>query len=438
MKLNKKLGVFIGILIIIIILLAAVILSKSTYFKEKVLKGIYNAEIENDIDYLVNYMEMTDGEKFTKEELKTVLDMIKEENFRLNSFNYPNNHLDDMGKNGSSIYPIYTVKKGKDKILFDDYKILFRYYDLVLNIDTTTEKEMTFLLNGKKIENPKVINNQLLIRNLKPGKYKLEIVLGENNENNRNYIKEFELLSFNEKNTNADIYMEDNRNKNNIIIEEYIEIIENYVMVNSYIDKTIGNSYLYINNEKTDIIIDDTEYFYGPIYDGEELDISVGIDIDGGVLRTSSVNTNYIDFDLGIWDSAINFDTFNLYLDEDEYYSYEDLEGLLYSYMYDLVAAINTGNKVYLKNTIKEGSPLYKKQTDLVDNLRKNETYEEFLGCNIESIKKIDNKNYDIVINEFHKIYFKDGQTKNTDNTWVYRVNIDGNGMKFSDLNSVK
>ena len=310
--------------------------------------------------------------------------------------------------------------------------------NLVLNIDTTTEMEMTSLLNGKKMENPKVVNNELLIRNLKPGKYKLEIVLGENNENNRNYIKEFELLSFNEKNTNEDIYMADNRNKNNIIIEEYIEIIENYVMVNSYIDKTIGNSYLYINNEKTDIIIDDTEYFYGPIYDGEELDISVGIDIDGGVLRTSSVNTNYIDFDLGIWDSAINFDTFNLYLDEDEYYSYEDLEGLLYSYMYDLVAAINTGNKVYLKNTIKEGSPLYKKQTDLVDNLRKNETYEEFLGCNIESIKKIDNKNYDIVINEFHKIYFKDGQTKNTDNTWVYRVNIDGNGMKFSDLNSVK
>lgn len=432
MKLNRKTEIIIGLLIIILIgSFIGYNLFKTSFQKDKTLEEIYKNEEENNIEELLKYIEMVDGEKLNKEELIYILDSLKEENLKLSSFNYiKEDSTIDEGKNGNNIYPIYTVKDGKDKLIYDKYKILFRYYDIALKTNLTEEDEFSILLNDKEIENPKIINNEIYIKNLKPGRYKMEIVIG--NDPNNKYENELDLISYHSIDTNSDIYMGEEKNRENIIVEESLDISKEFLYLYSYIDKSLGESNLYINNEKTDIILNNEGYEYGPYYKGQNLILSMGLDIKGQVFKSKDINV-----DENINDE-IYFYKEDIFIDDDKNYNIGELEGLVYDYMYDLVYAINYGNKSYLRSTIKEGSPLYKKQVDLVDRLYEKGTTEELLGYDIKSIKKIDGNKFELIINEQHKIYQYDGTTKKADNTWKYTVVTDDSGIYMYNLESTK
>lgn len=379
---NRKTEILIGSLIIIFIMTFFGLKAfESSFDKDMVLGKIDEAIMNKDIDYLMDHIEV-EGKSLSQDNIKNIIDELG----GISVYNL-SEYQEDSDEN------ISIKKQGRERLIFDKYKIVLKPYDLIIssNMDGTS-----VFIDGQEVG--KFQNGEEFIYSgLVPGKHKIKLSYkGEY----ANLESEEEIMAFKRAYDNR-IYLS-------------LELYGKYIYVNSNFE----DATLFIDGVDTKINIYN-EYKLGPIDENKKMKISARVNIDGEEYesRVISVEDNYNSY-------------FDLFIDYEEPMSEEEItaniEKLIKGYEYDLINSINYYSYSYIDEYIEFGSPFMSSQKKLIDNLNSKGITEDLLSYSIEDITIVSDDIITVNVVENHLIYYMDGMQNEVSNYWKYTVvNID-------------
>lgn len=406
---NRKLEIFLGILIVAIVLI---------FIGGNIFKGLFDSEVgidkiqaamdDNNLDYLKNRIEIEGREGNLKtEELKAIVDLLKDSIYNGNL-----KGLDgDLDKN------IYLKKEGKEKFIFDKYILVLKPYRVIVRSNIP---DSIVYIDDNEVGLISKDSSELVCSNISPGVHNIRVV----------YEGEYSKLEGKDQiicfNRDSDEFYSD------------INLDGSYVEIHSNIE----NANLYVNEENTNISLANG-YKLGPIAMDKSISISAKAEIEGQVFES---DVYYIDGYISYYDLYIDYveaeelvEVVEVVEDELIYSEQEDdyivmINNLMSNYQYGMVEAINSNNYNYVGDWIEEGSPLEISQLKLIDHLSSKGTSEKLVDYSIENISKVSDSIFEVKVSENHNIFYSSGKSDLVFNQWIYTVVKHGDSLYLRNL----
>lgn len=376
---SRKTEIILGstILLLIILFFAYQILDDFLEIEDG-LDRLEAAIMTGDIDYLQDHIYLEDLDRdLSEKELQDIAELL--EYVSISS-------LWEEGRGPES--NIYVIKDGREKIIFDKYKLGLRLYDLIIE---ENPKGTKVLINDKEVGSFEE-GEDFTYQGLIPGYHKIELVYQGDFDS---ISQKEELVAF-ERGIDNKVY-------------STLRVDGRYVTVSSNLEE----ANLVVEGEDTGINIYES-YEIGPLGNGEVV-VSARAVIDGETYESDEYRIDeysnssydlYIDYEPGLTDEEIT----------------REIEELIGGYEAGLVLGVNYGSYSYLDDYIEYGSPFMKSQKKLIYNLYENGTSEELLSYGIEDIDIKSEDEVLVTVSESHMITYKTGKKEEVNNRWTYTI----------------
>lgn len=423
-NLNRKTEKLIGFFIIfILIALSLIFILPKLINTNKQIERLQEAINTDDIDYLLDKVEMANGDSFSKKELKSLLKIIKKQD-SFNVLDYI--EMPEFRKLENTVYPIKLVESGKHLLIYPDYKLIFKDYSLNFNLLEPLD-DFKLIINGKEIPNDKLIIDEysIIYPNIKPGIYKYKLKFGDDfKEHIEDKIEVLNIENSLDYNSSED-YKEVNTYGLPINVECNIQ--GKYFYIKTDLPTTEHKAKLYVNGKKTDVKLENNEFILGPVYSEEPFEVYSEVKIDNKKYKTNKVkvdplNSDYYELEFPVY--------LNLILSEE----LEDLvDQTMYNYNYGLVSAISFNEPEQVTDTMITGSPIYEKQLKLISDLYNKGISERLDDYEILNIKEVDDETLKVTVYEHHTIFDDNYESKPAENKWVYTLKLDKKIKEYND-----
>lgn len=119
-------------------------------------------------------------------------------------------------------------------------------------------------------------------------------------------------------------------------------------------------------------------------------------------------------------------------------YGMTDTEKAMYDYQYNFVKAVNSYDFSVLSPYIDPNGPLYNMQQKLIESYKKQSIQEKLIYYSIESTKKVNNDEYQLIVYEKFYITYGNKKPALTEYRNIYTVKNTSNGLQVSDMPDLK
>lgn len=361
---------------------------------EKVLNNMDEALEKGDFEYLKSKLEMVDGKELSEEAAKHILTVMKENSIMPSSIPLASEIDPDPDTDGQSLYPVRRVQKGKEKLIYDDYKLVFEYYDVIVETNLLWGNFEAHL-NGKKIDKPLHSNVELYLEKLEPGPYTIDIKYGHDLEHSAK--EEFSLAEFSRQDTaffldmtDAEAHLKNFKERIPFYIHNDGKV--NNVYVYSSFDPELGDVYLIENGKKTDKIINDGEsVMAGPIYEGDVLKLQGQVEIDGEVYKSEEYSFN-----------INSMDELDIYIDYTPPYepTEEDFRGYFEGFTFYKARSYTFAENLHIEDYVLSGSKVLDKNAERIKEIHSDDLYFVTIESDVKNIEKIKPGEYKVVVEE--------------------------------------
>lgn len=398
---NRKLEVFIGIMILLaLVLFIGFNIFKSNFDPDIVITKISKAMEDNDVEYLKEYIEVEGkGQSLSEAEIIKIVDVLKRNV----------NIYDLKSLYGSRKNNIYLKQEGKEKLIFNKYILVLKPYDLTIS---TNIGGVAVYVDDEKVGDIEEEDYEFNYSELLPGTHLVKLVYeGEYG----NIETEGEITCFSTADNSAylDLYLD----------AQYVEIRSNR-----------DEARLSVNGKDTEISLAGG-YKFGPVPQDSEIYIMAKAEIDGNIYESDEYSVDpYYDYYYNLNIEYVEPVEEVFVVDQSDYNIDGKIRTLMEGYQNRLIDAINNNEFVFVEAFIEDGSPLMKSQKNLVKHLNSKGTTEELIGYAIHDISKIADNIYEAKVTENHNIFYSNGTSESISNTWIYTVVNYGDNMYLRNL----